>query len=140
MESVGVLTMYLFSNGAFYAYSIRDDYGVTWPSSGVDVSDEDHSVWIGTPPNGKVLGVDGKGAPVWVDIPEPVRTYAQELTAITAPYNTDRDTLCAAWLRAAVADGTEENVRKADVEAELAELDAQYDADVAALKTKYGVS
>jgi hypothetical protein len=70
----------------------------------------------------------------------PVLTYAQELTALTAPYNADRDTLCAAWLRAAVADGTEETVRKEDVESEIAELDAQYDADVAALKTKYGVS
>lgn len=70
----------------------------------------------------------------------PALTYAQELTTLTAPYNADRDTLCAAWLRAAVADGTEENVRKEDVELEIAELDAQYDADVAALKTKYGVS
>lgn len=67
-------------------------------------------------------------------------TYSQELTALTAPYNADRDTLCAAWLRAAVADGTEETVRKEDVESEIAELDAQYDADVATLKTKYGVS
>ncbi|MGL4756288.1 MAG: hypothetical protein ACRCXB_28375 [Aeromonadaceae bacterium] len=71
---------------------------------------------------------------------ELVLTYAQELTALTAPYNADRDTLCAAWLRAAVADGTEETVRKEDVESEIAELDAQYDADVAALKIKYGVN
>lgn len=134
--------MYKYSNETFYPYALYEAYVASgsWPDDGVDVDDNVAVTFNGTPPDGKIRGTALDGMPVWVDAPVPTLTYAQELTAITAPYNADRDTLCAAWLRAAVADGTEENVRKADVEAEIAELDAQYDADVAALKTKYGVS
>lgn len=134
--------MYLYSNGNFYPHSLRSDYekAGSWPQCGIDVPDEIATEFMATPPNGKIRGTDADGMPTWVNAPEPTFTYAQELTSLTAPYIADRDTLCAAWLRAAVADGTEETVRKEDVESEITELDAQYDADVAALKTKYGVS
>lgn len=67
-------------------------------------------------------------------------TFAQALAAINTVYVKDRDDLCAAWLRAAVADGVDESSRKEDVEMELAELDAKHAADVAALKLEYGVA
>lgn len=67
-------------------------------------------------------------------------TYAQELSALNTAYITDRLELCQVWLVAAVADGVNENTRKEDIEAEIAELDNQHNIDVAELKTKYGVS
>lgn len=69
----------------------------------------------------------------------PPLTYAIELAEVNSAYIANRDTLCAAWLRAAVADGITEGERKADVEAELDEIDAKHEADVAELKVKYGV-
>lgn len=73
----------------------------------------------------------------WVARKQP---YAQALAALNATYSADRLQLCQAWLVAAVADGVAETERKADVEAELKELDAQHAADIEELKTKYGVS
>lgn len=133
--------MFKFFNGSFYPYALQQEYEASgmWPEGGVDVDVSVYELYT-TIPLGKILASDENGMPTWIDAPEQALTYAQELTALTAPYNADRDTLCAAWLRAAVADGTEETVRKEDVESEIAELDAQYDADVAALKTKYGVN
>lgn len=71
--------------------------------------------------------------------PKPL-TYAQELATLNAAYSADRLELCQAWLVAAVADGVAETERKADVEAELDELDAQHAVDITELKAKYGVS
>lgn len=67
-------------------------------------------------------------------------TFAQAIAKLNFTYVKDRDELCAAWLRAAVADGVEESSRKEDVEMELAELDAKHSVDVETLKSKYGVS
>lgn len=67
-------------------------------------------------------------------------TYSQELKALNTVYSADRLELCQAWLVAAVADGTTEVARKADVERELAELDAQHSADIDELKKRYEVS
>lgn len=131
--------MYLFSNGAFYSYDLIDLYGDHWPKSGVDISDQEHESWM-KPPVGKTLGSDDDGNPCWVTAETIKPTFAQALAALNAKYVKDRDELCAAWLRAAVADGVEESSRKEDVEAELAELDASHAEDVAALKVEYGVS
>ena len=131
--------MYLYANGSFYPYAIRSDYGDAWPTSGVDVEEETAAEFMGPPPSGKVRGTGADGHPIWVEAPAPVTTYADELAALNSAYVADRDALCAAWLRAAVADGMNEGERKADVEAELNELDAQHAVDVAALKTEYGV-
>lgn len=110
------------------------------PSDAVEIDGALYTELLDAQSRGGVIVAGDDGMPTWKDAPLPVLTYAQELTTLTVPYNSDRDTLCAAWLRAAVADGTEETVRKEDVESEISELDAKYDADVAALKTKYGVS
>jgi hypothetical protein len=67
-------------------------------------------------------------------------SFSVALAALNTTYVKDRDELCAAWLRAAVADGVDESSRKEDVEMELAELDANHAADVAALKSEYGVA
>lgn len=113
----------------------------SWPSDSILLSDDEEvEFWKKNPPNGKSLGVNDIGKPCWIDVPEPELTYAQELTALNAIYAADRLDLCQSWLIAAVADGVTETERKADVEAELAELDAQHAADIAELKTKYGVS
>lgn len=131
--------MYLFSNGAFYSYDLFELYGDNWPLSGVDVSEEDHAIFMGPPPTGKKLGTNKEGMPCWVDMEIVKPTFPQALAASNSHYVKDRDELCAAWLRAAVADGVEESSRKEDVEMELAELDAKHSADVAALKSEYGV-
>jgi len=65
--------MYKFSSitKLFYQSSLRDAYinAGTWPDESVDVNDETFSEFTQQPPEGKVLGADDKGFPVWLDIP-----------------------------------------------------------------------
>lgn len=124
----------------FFPHEIKNAYGDAWPIDGVDVNESEAAKYMATPPEGKIRGTTPDGMPTWIDAPEPVLTYAQELATLNTAYSADRLELCQAWLVAAVADGVAETERKADVEAELDELDAQHAADITELKAKYGVS
>ncbi|MDM2774999.1 tail fiber assembly protein [Citrobacter sp. Cpo126] len=60
-------------NIRFLAYLLKPEYQESgmWPENGIDVSDEVSAEFIGQPPEGKILGVNGNGMPAWVDIPPP---------------------------------------------------------------------
>ena len=133
--------MYKFSEGLFFPYALMSRYiqSGSWPVDGVDVNDDIFAEY-NMPRDGKVVGADENGMPCWMEAVAPKPTFAQALSSINSLYVKDRDELCAAWLRAAVADGVEESSRKEDVESELAELDAKHAIDVENLKSEYGVT
>ena len=133
--------MLRYFSGAFYPYLLKREYELsgTWPDDGVDVDDSVYDAFK-VVPDGKMIGTDTDGMPCWIDIPLSRPTFAQALATLNAVYVKARDELCAAWLRAAVADGVEESSRKEDVEMELAELDAKHATDVAAIKSEHGVA
>ncbi|WP_343103581.1 tail fiber assembly protein [Morganella morganii] len=58
-------------NNMFYPYSMKESYETSgdWPAAGADVSEDIYIKFIGEAPDGKKLGSDKKGNPVWVDIP-----------------------------------------------------------------------
>ena len=64
---------YIFSatTNAFYPLSMKDDYvkAGSWPSDGLEVSDEDFNKYSGYAPEGKQLTSNKKGYPVWCDLP-----------------------------------------------------------------------
>lgn len=62
-----------FYQGVFYPAALKEAYvsAGTWPEHAADVSDEAMSVYSQYPPEGKTLGADKNGNPVWVDIPPP---------------------------------------------------------------------
>ncbi|EAN5774893.1 DUF4376 domain-containing protein [Salmonella enterica] len=62
-----------FYQGVFYPEELKDAYvsAGTWPEHAVDVNDKVMSVYSQYPPEGKMLGTDNNGYPVWVDIPLP---------------------------------------------------------------------
>lgn len=110
-----------------------------WPPRAVLLTEQEELEYRNSPPpEGKLLGATSDGRPCWVE--KPSKTYAQMLTSINSLYSAERLALCQAWLVAAVADGAEETARKSDVEAEIEDLDAQHAADIAELKTRYGVA
>ena len=64
-------------------------------------------------------------------IPRPSKE--DRISAIQADYESDRDKLNRAWLSATIADGAEETARKAAIEAQMSDLDAQLEADILAV-------
>lgn len=57
---------------AFYAGSLKPEHEAagTWPDDAVEMTNEEIALYQGqSAPAGKVLGVDKKGRPVWVDAP-----------------------------------------------------------------------
>jgi hypothetical protein len=69
---------------AFYAVELRAAYDLSgsWPGDAVDVTDQVWMQYIGTPPDGMVLGADGLGQPTWVPLPEPPAPTQAQLAAI----------------------------------------------------------
>jgi len=71
----------------------------------------------------------------------PNQTQAQlksdELSALYAAYSSDMKMLQDAWISALIADGEFEDARKADVVAEMAEVEAQFSLDAEAIELKY---
>lgn len=59
--------MYMFYEGAFYPFELKDAYEAsgTWPASGVEVNDDVFQSFL-TPPLGKKAGAGSDGMPVWV--------------------------------------------------------------------------
>ncbi|EML7829503.1 DUF4376 domain-containing protein [Salmonella enterica] len=62
-----------FYQGVFYPEALKEAYisAGTWPEHAADVNDEVMAVYSQYPPEGKMLGTDNNGYPVWVDIPLP---------------------------------------------------------------------
>ena len=63
---------YLYSGMTFYPYREKELYerAGKWPESGVDIDEETREKFF-VYPDGKVLGEDKDGLPVWVDAPPP---------------------------------------------------------------------
>ncbi|MEY1090006.1 tail fiber assembly protein [Morganella morganii] len=63
---------YIFDKktNAFYPVALRQEYenAGMWPKSGVEIT-EDVFASFRNQPEGKMLGADKKGNPVWVDVP-----------------------------------------------------------------------
>ncbi|HCE8947493.1 TPA: tail fiber assembly protein [Morganella morganii] len=63
---------YIFDKktNAFYPVALQQEYenAGMWPESGVRVTEEVFASFR-NPPEGKMLGSDKKGKPVWVDVP-----------------------------------------------------------------------
>lgn len=74
---------YFFTAGeiGFYDGAIKDVYEMagTWPGDAREISDAEHAIYSGQPPQGKVLGAEN-GLPVWVDAP-PLTQQEQVLLA-----------------------------------------------------------
>ncbi|CAD7563322.1 Putative tail fiber assembly protein p37 [Citrobacter europaeus] len=66
-----LVKMNKFYNGSFYLFSMKESYekAGTWPVNGADVDDETMAIYTGVAPQGKILGSDKEGKPVWVNIP-----------------------------------------------------------------------
>ncbi len=77
MKSVYSPSEHVIYNAAFYAYYLRAG---TWPTDGIDVSNEDADSFNGkNEPTGKMLDFQN-GALCWVDRPAPVLTKEQLIT------------------------------------------------------------
>ncbi|RUT65581.1 hypothetical protein CKG00_03515 [Morganella morganii] len=63
---------YIFDKktNAFYPVAMKREYenAGMWPESGVEITEEIFASFR-NPPEGKMLGSDKKGNPVWVDVP-----------------------------------------------------------------------
>ncbi|EPJ0731117.1 tail fiber assembly protein [Morganella morganii] len=68
----------------FFIMDKRDDYenNGLWPDDIVEVNGDVMHEYAGIPPEGKRLGADKKGKPVWVDIPP--LTHEQHVTITEA--------------------------------------------------------
>jgi len=65
---------YSKTTNGFYLLSLRSSYesSGTWPEDATELSDVEKSTyWNKQAPDGKQLGADGNGRPVWVDLPPP---------------------------------------------------------------------
>lgn len=127
---------YAKSTGGFYNTLI---HGSNIPADAVEIIEQYHQELLDGQSSGKIISSDANGYPILID-PTP-KTKAQlkreELQALSAKFNEDKNTLNVAWLAAAVADGANENTRKEQVTADIAALQTQYDSDVAAVRAKY---
>ncbi|RUT64885.1 tail fiber assembly protein (plasmid) [Morganella morganii] len=63
---------YIFDKktNAFYPVAMKQEYenAGMWPESGVEITEEVFASFR-NPPEGKMMGSDKKGNPVWVDVP-----------------------------------------------------------------------
>ena len=135
--------MCAFSNNCFYPYSLKDSYELsgTWPSSFTQVSDEVFIEFTSIIPEGKMVGTDSNGMPVWVDIPPKTNEelLSAEITNLSILYKSDISDLNTSYLAAIVSDGPSEITKQQVVRDQITQRKAQYTADIAAAKEKYPV-
>jgi hypothetical protein len=62
-------TKYYFSPSliGFFHGSVSEAHGIKWPSDSTPVTDEVFTTFTSEAPDGKELGVDTEGQPIWVD-------------------------------------------------------------------------
>ena len=62
-------TKYHFSPSmiGFFHGSISDAHGIKWPADATPVTDEVFTTFTSEAPDGKELGVDAEGQPIWTD-------------------------------------------------------------------------
>ncbi|ELP5719706.1 tail fiber assembly protein [Enterobacter asburiae] len=135
--------MYVFSskNNSFYPRSLQENYeeANSWPTDGVEVSDEEFSEYTGVPPQGKMRGSTPEGMPTWIDIPPRPNSELRKaaLALLSNKYQDDIEVLNRAWLAAAVNDGVNETAKKDVVLAQINTRKTQYANDRAAVIAQY---
>lgn len=72
-----------------------------------------------------------------IRLPPAAQRKNAELSTLAAAYKTDLQSLQASWLAVLIADGLDEDEKREFVAQDIADLKAQYLADVAAVKLKY---
>ncbi|CNH59559.1 Uncharacterised protein [Yersinia intermedia] len=139
------MTKYKWSviNNSFFPTVKIDNYiAAGWNlSDAVDIDDDIAEMYMKSPPEGKVRGVDDNGMPTWVDEPEKSNSelYSIALDSLNAQYKIDTNTLSASYATAALADGPNQTTKQTAIYQQYQSLKAQYISDAAALKVKYGV-
>lgn len=133
--------MYAYANNSFYPMSMRANYEASgsWPSSYVEVDEDEFLQYSQNPPEGKQRGTGSDGHPAWVDIPKKPNSELLKaaLTALSVEYANDSEQLNRAWLAAAVNDGTQEETKKNAVIAQINARKAKYATDRAAVISQY---
>ncbi len=71
------------------------------------------------------------------NIPEPVITMAEEISAVTAEFKADYTILRDRWINASVPPVINLESKQAVIESEIMELIAEYQSAVAAVRAKY---
>ena len=124
---------YIFDKktNAFYPVALRQEYenAGMWPESGVEITEEVFASFR-NPPEGKILGSDKKGNPVWVDVPpltheQHVAIAASQKQALITEVNTETE-----MLRAKLALGRIKDDEKARLNAWMDYLDELGAVDV----------
>lgn len=81
---------------AFYPVSDKALYvnAGTWPDKYVEVSDSVYNEFMNPPPEGKVIGADAEGYPIWIDAPPPSHEQqvasAESLRNVRISYATNK--------------------------------------------------
>ncbi len=124
---------YIFDKktNAFYPVALQQEYenAGMWPESGVEITEEVFAAFR-NPPEGKMLGSDKKGNPVWVDVPpltheQHVAIAESQKQALITEVNTETE-----MLRAKLALGRIKDDEKALLNAWLDYLDELEAVDV----------
>lgn len=107
---------------------------------GIEITDEQYTEALAGVVQGKAVSIEGGfsvafPAPPEPEIPVPP-TQEQQIAALQAAYEIDRDNLNKAWLSALIADGAEETARKLAIQEQMDALDAQLEADILAILTE----
>lgn len=101
---------------------------------GLEISDEQYAEALAGIVLGKVVSTEGGFSVAYPVIPDPEPpsplSKEQEIAALQATYESDRDKLNKAWLSAIIADGAEETARKDSIKIQMDALDAQLEADI----------
>lgn len=61
----------------------------------------------------------------------------REIKIRAAQYKTDIKEIQDSWISASISDGSEEIVKKQQIDIDLADLKSEYDADILAIKNRY---
>ncbi|WP_289365814.1 tail fiber assembly protein [Pantoea stewartii] len=131
---------YIFSPStkSFYLAELEADYrkSNTWPTDGIEVTDDVFNQFSGTPPEGKTRGAGKDSMPAWVDLPAKTNNdlYKEESAALNIKYKNDVNVLSESYATATLADGPSQNVKQTAIYQQYQSLKAQYVTDSAALK------
>ncbi|WP_079518060.1 tail fiber assembly protein [Kosakonia radicincitans] len=135
-------TYFSATTRGFYPDAFKSDYDAagTWPADAIEVTDAQWKEYTGAAPDGKQLGSDSSGAPVWVDIPSLPSDvlYEQELNEINSDYEKDISDLVLKYSRAGLFDDGTEASKKAELFSALQARQTKYTSDLNELDIKYG--
>lgn len=104
---------------------------------GIEITDAQYAEALAGVVLGKVVSIDDGFTVADPVVPEPEPptppTKEERIAARQAVYEVERDRANRAWLSALIADGAEETARKAAIQDQMGDLDAQLEADILAI-------